>query len=709
MGSDERADRVNGVVTRSSLWCTCLILGALAGVACEGTVEDAVPGDNAVAMSDAGADDADAGDATDPPQQENDAQVADAGLDPEADGGGDAAAEGCGDGKIQPDEACDDANSSAGDGCSADCRAVDRDFVCPAPGEACVSSVSCGDGRISGAETCDDENARGGDGCSADCGVEPGYVCSLAGTPCSAARCGDGIVAGDEQCEDDDAPPAGGDGCSAECRLESGHVCPTAGASCVATTCNDGKREGSEPCDDGNAVIGDGCTPFCEVEPDCTAGACRSRCGDGLMLPSDREDCDDGNTLDGDGCSKDCKVEAGYTCELEQAMLPEVLAVPVVYRDFISFPAAGAVRHPDYEVFIGGDVTVGLVESNLGEQGKPAYTGICDDSEAPYPQDDPPRAGSCPWGQQTTAQANFDQWYRDVPGVNVSRVGRLMLPRDAASGAYAIQVADYFPWDGDPGSWVGMGREQLQDGHNFGFTSEIRTYFEYRGTPQTLRFLGDDDVWVFINHKLAVDIGGVHVEQERSVTLDAARASELSLEVGKIYEIALFHAERATGGSHFNLTLDGFASARSVCLPRCGDGVVTSDERCDDGKNDGSYGSCTSSCQRAGHCGDGVVEDGREECDDGVNLTTYSTSGEAGCAPGCKRSAFCGDDHVDSMAGEQCDDGDNDGGYGQCARDCRLGERCGDGEVQSPAEECDDGNRLGNDGCSSDCKDEGPA
>jgi cysteine-rich repeat protein len=64
---------------------------------------------------------------------------------------------------------------------------------------------------------------------------------------------------------------------------------------------------------------------------------------------------------------------------------------------------------------------------------------------------------------------------------------------------------------------------------------------------------------------------------------------------------------------------------------------------------------------------------------------------------------------VDSLAGEQCDDGKNPGGYGRCSRECRLGPRCGDGMVQGDdGEECDDGNLLGNDGCSSDCKGEGP-
>jgi cysteine-rich repeat protein len=56
-------------------------------------------------------------------------------------------------------------------------------------------------------------------------------------------------------------------------------------------------------------------------------------------------------------------------------------------------------------------------------------------------------------------------------------------------------------------------------------------------------------------------------------------------------------------------------------------------------------------------------------------------------------------------SGEQCDDGDNDGGYGECANGCKLGARCGDGKVQGDdGEECDDGNSENGDLCSTACK-----
>lgn len=206
-----------------------------------------------------------------------------------------------------------------------------------------------------------------------------------------------------------------------------------------------------------------------------------------------------------------------------------------------------------------------------------------------------------------------------------------------------------------------------------------------------------------------MDLGGLHSQTDGSVTLDATTATNLQLESGKIYEVALFHAERHTPGSNFNLTLDGFVAAKSKCQTKCGDKIVTGHETCDDGKNDGSWGSCTSDCQRAGFCGDGKLDKNHEACDDGVNVTTYAANRKPGCAPGCKLSAYCGDGRVDSLAGEECDDGKNDGGYGECAADCHLGPRCGDGVVQADAgEECDDANLLENDGCSPTCRNEGP-
>ncbi|KYF88001.1 hypothetical protein BE20_00225 [Sorangium cellulosum] len=57
------------------------------------------------------------------------------------------------------------------------------------------------------------------------------------------------------------------------------------------------------------------------------------------------------------------------------------------------------------------------------------------------------------------------------------------------------------------------------------------------------------------------------------------------------------------------------------------------------------------------------------------------------------------------MPEEECDDAENDGGYGECAPGCVFGPHCGDGVRQQPYEECDDGNTASGD-CSATCRTE---
>jgi len=571
----------------------------------------------------------------------------------------------CGDGVVNPGEACDDGNADSGDGCTGTCDAIENGFACPMPGDPCVSTVICGDGNITGAETCDDGDLALGDGCSDNCQVETGWVCPDPGEQCEAAACGDGVIAGSEVCEDDDAPPANGDGCSDSCQLEPGFKCDVPGQPCVPTICGDALVEGSEQCDDGNNDFGDGCVPlYCQNEPDCTqspAMACTTSCGDGIKLPNGTEECEDGNTVDGDGCSATCTTEPGYEC-IPDVSASLTLELPIVLRDF-------AVSHPDMEDFLGSDLNI--VQLLLGADGKPVYNGM-------------------PTTPTTSGQANFDQWYRDVAGINIPVLQTLTFTK-LVTGEFQFNDSTFFPLNG-----LGFGNQG--NSQNFHFTSEVRYWFEYKGT-EVLDFTGDDDVWVFVNKRRAINLGGVHGAQNASITLNAANAVTFNLTLGQVYEIVVFQAERHTTQSNYKLTLSNFDNGKSICNSVCGDGIKTPDEACDDGINDGSYGSCTPDCKKGPRCGDSLVQMPFEECDDGVNLSPYE-----GCAPGCQLGAFCGDGQVDSLFGEQCDDGDNDGGYNECATDCVLGERCGDGVKQSPFEECDDGNSNNSDSCGNDCE-----
>ncbi|GEM_PF-6274818 len=431
--------------------------------------------------------------------------------------------------------------------------------------------------------------------------------------------------------------------------------------------CGNENIDSGEECDDGNTENNDGCSSTCATETcgddirqsneECDTGSrngsenslCRFNCtiiecGDGVF--DFGEECDDGNVVDGDGCDSSCQNESECIGPECQCFGPECIHTECHESECVVVLGEGINE-------CGSEVACPCTGDDCPCQGPECYHTECQESECVV-----------------------------IEGKGRNECGTNIRCNDSLEHTVCQNQ---------------QCKMQFGPGNNECVTNVdcSPVGMHYACHNLSCRLTQGNRPNGCINNSDCES-------QSSSTTTTVATTRSTSLN-GIVLVVS--SSPKAGSSSAAAVVLHGSPPGPTgvAGIDICGDGILGLFEECDDSNrrdNDGCDSTCYS---EIGVCGDGKIQAQLgEQCESTIHESTLPY----GCSNCRNISPTCGDTVQDS--GEECDLGTRNSNMPNesCRLDCSL-PRCGDGVVDDDfQEQCDDGNRLNNDGCNRYCEKE---
>jgi len=675
----------------------------------------------------------------------------------------------CGNGLFDPGEQCDDQNAQRGDGCSSACQ-IEPGWTCAGWPSVCTKAVcgngiheaeedcDCGTDSTKLPTGCAGPNGvlyGDGQGCSKFCTKEPNCRDSAGRNQACTARCGDGNVDPGEAC--DDGNQVSGDGCSNDCKPEAGFTCTT-------TSQTDTSPCTSDPTKSCLAMP----IIYRDFQPENVAAGGHpdfywlgTKAG-GATAPTTICVPDAGGPARGNDSTARCWDIAAPSLLNGKPQYNTARASNLCACQFSDWNIGNSFRILGGYTMLGNDSPLsdgqgGYIGGSTGTINQTNPSGSVTGRIAGYNMGGGPIfKGTVPIVKDANS---FNQWFTNDITVNkpfpsileMSSIGTNVYQYTAqthlAKGGFfpldtlnasQTTLCNLWPyWNRSSGTpiWTTCAGDQylfppfvlpadclttaalVNSGcwvtavpgakHNYYFTAEARRLFTYdSATGLTLQISGENDIFVFVNGILVLDLGGTHGRLPGRVAIQGpagpsqaniteggcldttgdlpppsaagyivggctpsnssspppvspddfrVRTANLNMNDGGVYEIAIFSANRHPTQQDLQVTLGGITARRSICQPGTGTGTGTA-----------TLNAAGAACAASAECQTGLT------CLDGVCCTQTSCPQCRNCgAMGtCNAAVFSKDD----TTGTNCAGTSTCDGSGTCKK--KGGETC---------------------------------